>query len=126
MYKHILIATDGSELSQKAVAHGIELAAALNARVTALTVTVPYHSLSSDLAPVADIPGAADFIREYLHGQPKLYLEAAETDARAKGVPCETLQVEHDHPYSARPRRLRGATSYSWPHMGEADFRQLS
>ncbi|MDW6022530.1 universal stress protein [Mesorhizobium sp. BAC0120] len=101
MYKHILIPSDGSELSQKAVAHGIELAAALDARVTALTVTIPYHSLELDPAPVADIPGAADFVREYLHGRPKLYLEAVETAARVKGVTCETLQIEHDHPYVA-------------------------
>jgi nucleotide-binding universal stress UspA family protein len=101
VYKHILIPTDGSELSQKAVAHGIELAAALDARVTALTVTIPYHSLELDPAPVADIPRAADFVREYLHGRPKLYLEAVETAARAKGITCETLQIEHDHPYVA-------------------------
>jgi nucleotide-binding universal stress UspA family protein len=31
MYKHILIPTDGSELSQKAINHGIGLAKALNA-----------------------------------------------------------------------------------------------
>jgi nucleotide-binding universal stress UspA family protein len=39
MYKHILIATDGSELAGKAVADGLALAKALGASVTVVTVT---------------------------------------------------------------------------------------
>ena len=42
MYKHILIATDGSELAGKAQAQGLELARALKAQVTVLTVTAPF------------------------------------------------------------------------------------
>ena len=44
MYKHILIATDGSELAAKAVAQGLDLAKALGAKVTAVTVTEPWTS----------------------------------------------------------------------------------
>jgi nucleotide-binding universal stress UspA family protein len=44
MYKHILIATDGSELAQKAVSQGLELAKRLDARVSAVTVTEPGQS----------------------------------------------------------------------------------
>jgi nucleotide-binding universal stress UspA family protein len=36
VYKHILIPTDGSELSMKAVEHGVLLARALKARVTSI------------------------------------------------------------------------------------------
>jgi nucleotide-binding universal stress UspA family protein len=39
MYKNILIPTDGSELAGKAVQHGVALAKAIGAKVTALTVT---------------------------------------------------------------------------------------
>ena len=39
MFKHILIATDGSELAAKAVEQGLALAKALNARATAVFVT---------------------------------------------------------------------------------------
>ena len=46
MYKHILIATDGSELAEKAEATGLELAKALNAKVTAVTVTESWDALS--------------------------------------------------------------------------------
>jgi nucleotide-binding universal stress UspA family protein len=101
MYKHILISTDGSELSQKAIEHGMALAAALGANVTALTVTVPFHAMDSDPKPVVEIPGAADFVHEILHGHSKRYLEAAEGVARGKGVVCETVQIEHQHPYAA-------------------------
>jgi nucleotide-binding universal stress UspA family protein len=43
MYNHILIPTDGSELSKMAIQEGVALAKALNARVSAVTVTVPFH-----------------------------------------------------------------------------------
>ena len=39
MYAHFLIATDGSELSDKAVGHGLALAKVLRAKVTAVHVT---------------------------------------------------------------------------------------
>ena len=42
MYKNILIATDGSKLSGKAVTHAIELARALGARVTAFHASPDY------------------------------------------------------------------------------------
>jgi universal stress protein family protein len=44
MYKHILIATDGSELAEKAIKTGLSLAKALGARATAVTVTEPWTS----------------------------------------------------------------------------------
>jgi nucleotide-binding universal stress UspA family protein len=39
VYKHLLIATDGSELAQKAVDQGFALAKALNAKATVINVT---------------------------------------------------------------------------------------
>ena len=38
MYRHILIPTDGSELAERAVTHGLSLAKFLGAKVTAVTV----------------------------------------------------------------------------------------
>lgn len=43
MFKHILIATDGSELAETAIAAGLELAKALGARATAVTVSDSAH-----------------------------------------------------------------------------------
>src|SRR5262245_49796916 len=45
MYKHILIATDGSELATKALEHGLALAKHDNAHVTVVTVTEPWAPL---------------------------------------------------------------------------------
>jgi nucleotide-binding universal stress UspA family protein len=56
MYRHILIPTDGSELSKLALEEGIALAKALNARVTVITVTTPFHVITSDPVMLADTP----------------------------------------------------------------------
>ena len=45
MYKHILIATDGSELGSLSVDHGIALAASIKARVTIVNVTERWSAL---------------------------------------------------------------------------------
>ena len=44
MYRHILIATDGSELAGKGVEHGLALATRLQARATVLTVSEPINT----------------------------------------------------------------------------------
>jgi nucleotide-binding universal stress UspA family protein len=55
MYKHILVATDGSRLSDKAVATAIGLAASLEAKLTAVHVMEPYPvSMFSEYAMLAD------------------------------------------------------------------------
>jgi nucleotide-binding universal stress UspA family protein len=41
MFKHILIPTDGSDLSRKAIPYGVQLAKESGAKVTGLTVTEP-------------------------------------------------------------------------------------
>lgn len=52
MYKHILIATDGSELAKKAVDQGLGLAKVLRAKVTAVMVTEPWTSFAYGEAAV--------------------------------------------------------------------------
>lgn len=63
MYAHILIATDGSELAQKAVDQGLTLAKTLGSKVTAITVTEPWTAaVSGEWAvafPVEDYEKAA-------------------------------------------------------------------
>ena len=51
MYKHILIPTDGSPLSARAVAAGVELAKVLGARVTGLFVAPPPTPLVFEALP---------------------------------------------------------------------------
>ncbi len=81
MYTNILIATDGSELSEKAVNHGIALAKRIGAKVTVLTVVQPLHTFTAEYAEKT--------------------LGAAARLAQASGVECEGVHVEHDFPYQA-------------------------
>ncbi len=81
MYTNILIPTDGSELSEKAVNHGIALAKRIGAKVTVLTVVQPLHTFTAEYAEKT--------------------LGAVARPAQAAGVACETVQVEHEHPYQA-------------------------
>jgi len=46
MYRNVLIATDGSELAQKALDHGMAMAQAINARVTVVTVSKPFQAFA--------------------------------------------------------------------------------
>jgi len=96
MYKHILIPTDGSELSKKAVDHGIGLAKALNAKVTAVTVSEPFHIFAVEPGMLTDTPDEYEKRIAALAGK---YLKAAKDAAAAAGVACDVVQVEHEHPY---------------------------
>jgi nucleotide-binding universal stress UspA family protein len=98
MYTNILIPTDGSALSGKAVQHGIALAKLISAKVTVLTVLPPFHTLTTDARMIEDTP--AQFkARMQTHAEKALSVAAAA--AQAAGVTCETVQVEHEHPYQA-------------------------
>ena len=98
MYKHILVPTDGSELSQEAIDHGIGLAKALNAKVTAVTVSEPFHVFAVEPGMVTDTP---DEYKKRIAAVTAKYLKAAKDAATAAGVPCDVVQVEHEHPYEA-------------------------
>lgn len=52
MFQHILIATDGSPLSDEGVSKGLAFAKALGAKVTILTVIEPFYAVSADVADV--------------------------------------------------------------------------
>jgi nucleotide-binding universal stress UspA family protein len=98
MYKHILIPTDGSGLSQKAVDQGIGLAKALNGKVTAVTVSEPFHIFAVDASMVSDTP---DEYKKRTAALASKYLQVAKDAATAAGVPCDVVHVEHEHPYEA-------------------------
>jgi nucleotide-binding universal stress UspA family protein len=98
MYKNILIPTDGSDLAAKAVQHGIKLAKSLAAKVTVLTVTVPYHIFTVETNMIEDTP--AEYTRQAQSDAEKV-LVAAGAKAKAAGVLCETVQVEQEHVYQA-------------------------
>lgn len=56
MYKHILIPTDGSPLSEEAIRQGVALPKSLYARVTGVTVSPTFHTLAVHPVMVTDTP----------------------------------------------------------------------
>lgn len=96
MYKHILIATDGSELADKGLASGLGLAKDLGAAITIVTVTESWDSLQmawearrGDPAPTVEYDRA-------MEQSAKKILDEAAKKAQEQGVTAETLHVP-DH-----------------------------
>jgi nucleotide-binding universal stress UspA family protein len=98
MYTNILIPTDGSDLSGKAVQHGIALAKRIGAKATVLTVLPPFHIVTTDTQMLEDTP--AQYKARMLKHAEKT-LGAVARAAQAAGVACEMVHVEHEHPYQA-------------------------
>lgn len=102
MYNHILVSTDGSEVAQKGVDHGLSLAKSLNAKVTIVTVTEPlpiyFGAAGSEWGT-----GAFDLV-EYeatQKGDAEKVLRAAKKAADTLGVVAETLHVPNARPANA-------------------------
>ncbi len=98
MYKHILIATDGSDMARNAVMHGLRLAKALEAKVTVVVVTDPWPVL--EIAQKAK-ERAADPIGDYEKHAAEWannVLEQARKCAAEAGTQCQTLHVADKHP----------------------------
>jgi nucleotide-binding universal stress UspA family protein len=98
MYHHILIPTDGSDLSKKAIDEGVALAKALGAHVTGVTVSTPFHIIAVDPETVRD---TRDTYAKRMVQTGVKYLDAVKDAAAASGVECDTIRVEDEHPYHA-------------------------
>lgn len=96
MFKHILIPTDGSELSNVAVVNGVKFAKEISAKITGLTVTVPFHVFALDALQVSDTPEKYKVDVEALAARRLKVLKDAAGQA---GVECEVLQRSNEHPY---------------------------
>jgi nucleotide-binding universal stress UspA family protein len=98
MFKHILIPTDGTDLSRKAVIYGMQLAKSVGARVTAISVSEPYHVASMDAVLVAETPEEHEAQTARVAERA---LEQVRMAAEAASVSAETLREVHDQPYRA-------------------------
>ena len=98
MFRHILIPTDGSDLSRKAVIYGVQLAKESGAKVTALTLTEPYRVASMDAVLVSV---GEDEYEEESRRVCERALEQVKATAAASGVPCDTVAEVHDQPWRA-------------------------
>ena len=101
MYRHILIATDGSELAHRALVHGLALAKSVGARVTALTVTEQWAA--SDMASRAE-RGDKHPVEDYELGEQaraQRILDIAQAKAGELGVACECVHEADSGPSEA-------------------------
>lgn len=95
MYKRILVATDGSSLSKKAVANAIQLAATCGAELVAIKVVPRY--------PQTYFEGSIPLTAAEVGRIEKQWTDAAADNlatvqkaATAKGVSCKTVTVKSD------------------------------
>lgn len=97
MYKHILIPTDGSPASARAVAAGVKLAAIVGAKITGFFAAPPATPVVyRDSLPVAYLP--PDEHARLIERTAGKYLTAIAKAAEAAGVTFAGVQVTSDYP----------------------------
>jgi nucleotide-binding universal stress UspA family protein len=97
MYRHILLPVDGSEPSDRAARRGIDLAKALGARVTVVTVTTPWATqFSRELAVVVpDVIVPETDYEQKAQAAAQGVLARISDAAKAADVPCEKMRLRH-------------------------------
>jgi nucleotide-binding universal stress UspA family protein len=90
MFKHVLTATDGSELATKALEHALDLARQLGAQVTVVTVTEPW--LLMDAFPT---PSGIGRYEEEMAKRAEAILAAAAQLARTRQVTCNGMHLRN-------------------------------
>lgn len=97
MFKNILIATDGSELAEKAVQQGLNVAKDMKAKATVIRATPVPGNFVAEGVIVATPPE----VRKQVARAVSEHFARIQKEASAVGVPCETLHVENDVPWRA-------------------------
>lgn len=98
MFKHILMPTDGSAHSERAVERGIELAKLCGAKITGIHVM---QDISMVMGPEGLLPtDMDDRMEERERERATGFLAFVERTAAAAGVPCETV-IAKGRPYDA-------------------------
>ena len=97
MFKRILVPTDGSDITTKAVNTAIELARAGGGQLLTISVKEPFpYSAISEMQPVPP--------QEFYDAQERIAAErvkAVVAAAQAAGMPCSGHTVEALHPWEA-------------------------
>jgi len=99
MFTNILVPTDGSDQSQRAVRTGVDLAKLHQAKVTGIHVIPDYHLLIAYEG--AFDPVTEERIEEEARERAERYLDFVRKTAQTAGVPCDTVCETSDHPYDA-------------------------
>jgi nucleotide-binding universal stress UspA family protein len=107
MYKHILVPTDGSKLSQKAITAAAELAKASGAKLTGVYVIPPYTPpvYGEGVAYVPEMTPKA--YKELTDREARKALAAVEVEGEAAGVDTKVASLTHAHPWEGIIRTAR-------------------
>jgi nucleotide-binding universal stress UspA family protein len=99
-YRHILVPTDGSEISERAVEQAVSLAAALGARLRVLHVQV---SFPISLVGVGELvePSTVDALMAATQQRAETILGEAMARAAAAGVEAEQSLLVNPQPHQA-------------------------
>ena len=98
MFKHVLVPTDGSPLSETAARNAVQFAKSISARVTAINVSTPFQVLSTDAVMITDTESV---YLEHCNKRSTKYLDAVGKLAKAAGVTFEGVHVFHEQPHAA-------------------------
>lgn len=102
MYKHILVPTDGSPLSLKAVKAASELAHSMNAKVTALHVMPRYQAPIAEEAAVAYTAVYSEkMFRDATEKSAAKVLARAKDEFESLDVKCDTAAVTGSTPWES-------------------------
>jgi len=97
MFKHLLVPTDGSPLSEAAAAKAVRFAKEIGAQVTGLSVKPRFHPFTLRPEQVEDTRD--DRWDVDLHARD--YLAVLEQHAKDTGVPFNGVVATNDHPWEA-------------------------
>ena len=99
MYKHLLISTDGSKLSGKAIRTAVRLAGALGARVTGVYVNAPYFPAVYGEGMVYAPQLSPRRYKEITEREARKALAAIEIEARTAGAEYGGAMVTANNPW---------------------------
>jgi len=100
MFKHILVPTDGSEISNDTVRRAVTFAKEAGARITFFFSKPDYPMAFYGEGALID-PTTPERFAEMAEAQAREILGAAEKQAQAAGVSCTSKSVVSDVPYEA-------------------------
>ncbi|MEO8717260.1 MAG: universal stress protein [Burkholderiales bacterium] len=100
MFKHILVATDGSSLAAKGIKAGVRLAAALGAKVTGVSVIAPWRTPMYSEGVTYNVPASPQQYKVAAETAARKALAVVQIEAEAAGVACATQIVTDDQPWA--------------------------
>lgn len=97
MFKHILLPTDGSPLSEVAIKKGMQFARSIGAQVTGLYVIDPFHLFSTEDEMLSD---SKERYEQDSRAQARSSLSVVYAAAKENGVSCDCISETNSHPYA--------------------------